>query len=293
MTDDAPEVAASAAAFVSAIQARLDTRWLARELHGLDETDSTNRAAAELAARGADHGTTVVAEAQTAGRGRHGRSFFSPAARNLYTSVILRPGEAGSPAPTTVLCAGVAVAEAVAATLNDRGRVQIKWPNDVLIDGLKTSGILMEAIASGTASATGSEGGHVGILGIGVNLNLARSELPEEFRERATSVAHACGKSVNRPAFAALLYGTLERVLESHQRGGFEAVRDAFESFFQMRDELVRVTDLGGELRAEGTVRGVASDGALRLVDARGAEHRVLAGDVTVAKGAEVAKGSA
>ena len=264
-----------AARLVAAIQGQLGTRWLARELYGLDQTDSTNRVASELAAEGAAHGTTVLAESQSQGRGRHGRSFFSPPGRNLYTSVILRP-EGGRIAPTSVLAAGVAVARTAADWLGDPARVSIKWPNDVLLDGRKTSGILMEGSNAGV--------GAVAVLGIGVNLNVERDELPEEFRSRATSVATACGNPVDRGDFAARLYGTLERVLDLHDQQGFEGIRGEFETFFRMVGQQLRVADLDGRPQAEGTALGVGSDGALRLRGPDGQERRVLAGDVTVVK---------
>lgn len=274
----------SAAPLVEAIRQQLTTRWLARELHGLDETDSTNRVATELASQGAAHGTTVLAESQRSGRGRHGRSFFSPAGRNLYTTVVLRPAT-GRIEPTTVLAAGLAVAETAAHWLGDPERVAIKWPNDVLLEGLKTSGILMEGTTAGGSNAA--------VLGIGVNLNVAREELPEEFRGRATSVADASGKPVDRAAFAAHLYGTLEAVLDIHEQHGFEGLRTRFDAYFSMRGQPVRVADLDGVVQAEGIAIGIGSDGALRLEGVDGREQRVLAGDVTVVKDANVVRDAA
>ena len=89
------------------IEVGLETRWLARQIHYFDRTDSTNRVAFDLARAGAPHGTTVVAEGQTAGRGRLGRSFFSPPYQNLYTSIVLRPELTTAAAPTLILTAGV------------------------------------------------------------------------------------------------------------------------------------------------------------------------------------------
>ena len=264
-----------ASLLVEAIRERLTTRWVARELHGLDETDSTNRVATQMVADGAVHGAAVLAERQTSGRGRHGRSFFSPAGRNLYTTIVLRPA-AGRIEATAVLAAGIAVAESAAHFLQDPARVAIKWPNDVQIDGLKTSGILMEGTAVAGAGAA--------VLGIGVNLNVARDELPEEFRGRATSIAEALGKPVDRAAFAAHLYGTLEAVLDLHEQQGFEGLRTRFDGFFRMKGEAVSVADLEGTVQAEGRALGVGSDGSLRLAGADGREQRILAGDVTVVK---------
>ena len=132
------------------IQAGLETRWMARNIHYFDSIDSTNRVGFDLAREGAAHGTAVIAEAQTAGRGRLGRSFYSPPHRNLYTSVVLRPSLSASAAATVILAAAIAVAETAAESLRSPGAVEIKWPNDVLLDGLKTSGILMELSAEAT-----------------------------------------------------------------------------------------------------------------------------------------------
>jgi BirA family biotin operon repressor/biotin-[acetyl-CoA-carboxylase] ligase len=257
------------------LRSGLATRWLAREIHWFEETDSTNRVAGDLARAGASHGTTVVAEGQTAGRGRLGRRFFSPPHRNLYTSIVLRPRLGLAEAPLVILAAATAVAESVAAWAGTE-TVSIKWPNDVQIRGLKTSGILMELHAEAT---------RVGflVLGIGVNLNADPAGFPEEFRARATSLAAQTGAAVERAAFARHLYGTLEDVLDAHADRGLDGFRERFEPFFRMAGARVRVADAEGRETA-GRVLGVAPDGSLRLRDDAGREHRVVAGDVTVAK---------
>jgi len=254
----------------------LETVWLAREIHWHETIDSTNRAALELARGGAAHGASVVAEAQTAGRGRLGRSFFSPPHLNLYTSVVLRPRITTAQAPTWILAAAVAVADAVAETIPDPDAVEIKWPNDVLLGGLKTSGILMELSAEASRVA-------FLVLGIGVNLNVDRGSLPSEFRHLATSVSSHAGARIDRVAFAARLYNRLEGVLDRCAASGFEAVRPAFEARFRMAGRPVRVVELDGE-EIRGVARGIDSDGALLITRDDGSEERVVAGDVTVAK---------
>jgi len=256
------------------IQAGLETRWLARQIHWLEETGSTNDVAHELARAGAVHGTVVVAEGQTHGRGRHGRAFFSPRYRNLYTSIVLRPELHVSEAPTLVLAAAVAVADAVALAVDDRDAVQIKWPNDVLLGGRKACGILMELASEATRVA------HL-VLGIGVNLNVEPEAFPEEFRAVATSVAAQRGAPVDRAAFARSLYGILESVLDLHAQAGFAAVRPRFEARFRMAGRRVRVQDVGGPV-IEGRADGIDVDGALLVRGARGHVRRVLAGDVTL-----------
>lgn len=258
------------------VQAGLATRWLAREITHLEETDSTNRVAAELAAGGAPHGATVIAEGQSAGRGRLGRSFFSPPHQNLYTSIVLRPALTLAEAPTTILAAGLAVAEAAAATLEDTDAVEIKWPNDVLIRGRKTSGILVELTAEETRVA------HL-VLGIGVNLNVDPGTFPEEFRDHATSLAAEHGAAIDRAAFSRRLFGALEDILDTHAAAGFAALRGRFDGFFRMRGRAVRVADASGAV-LEGTALGLGGDGSLRLGLADGEERSVIAGDVTILK---------
>ena len=254
----------------------LQTRWLGCEIHHFDSLDSTNREAADRARRGAPHGAVVLAEGQTAGRGRLGRSFFSPPYLNLYHSIVLRPALTLAEAPGVILAAGLAVAESVAAEVGDSRDVEIKWPNDVLLGGLKTSGILMELAAEAT---------RVGflVLGIGVNLNVDREAFPADFRAQASSVASHCGRRVDRVAFTQRLWVTLEGVLDVHADRGFEALRPRFASFFRMAGRPVRVADVGGAETA-GIAAGVDGDGALLVDDAAGRRHRLLAGDVTVQK---------
>jgi BirA family biotin operon repressor/biotin-[acetyl-CoA-carboxylase] ligase len=254
----------------------LHTRWLAQTVHHCDETDSTNRIALELARDGAAHGTTVVAEAQTAGRGRLGRSFFSPPGSSLYTSIVLRPEVTIAAAPAFILASAIAVAETVAAFVKAPESVEIKWPNDVLIEGRKTCGILMELSAEATRVA------HL-VLGIGVNLNVDPADFPEEFRETATSVrAHRDGP-VERVPFARRLYENLEETLEICERKGLTGVLPRFETRFHMRGRTIRVRDLDGSTRI-GTVAGIDGDGALLLANERGTTERIVAGDVTLEK---------
>jgi BirA family biotin operon repressor/biotin-[acetyl-CoA-carboxylase] ligase len=258
------------------IQHGLATSWLAHAIHYFDETDSTNRVALDLARAGAAHGTAVVAEGQTAGRGRLGRRFHSPPYQNLYTSIVLRPQLDLPDAPAWTLASAVAVADTVAEALSNEEAVELKWPNDVLIDGSKVSGILLELAAEATRVA-------FLVLGIGVNLNVDPATFPDEFRAHATSLSAHLGRPVDRAAFARALYTRLERVLDDCARSGFRGILPRFEARFRMRGRRVRVRELdGGE--QEGWVHGIDDDGALRLARADGAQVRLLAGDVTLAK---------
>ena len=260
--------------FAEELTRGLGSTWLGREIHYFEEIDSTNRVAIELALGGAAHGVAVVAESQTAGRGRLGRSFFSPPATNLYTSIVLRPRLDTAATPTLLLAAGLAVAETVAATLGGSGDVEIKWPNDVLLGGLKTSGILMEL---GTEEARVAHA----VLGIGVNLNVDPTTFPEEFRERATSLAGHSGMPIDRIAFTQRLFETLETVLDAHASAGLPGLRSRFDAFFRMVGRSVSVHQIGGSV-LEGRVLGLAESGALRIQPPEGDPVTVLAGDVSL-----------
>jgi len=256
------------------IQYGLETRWLGREIHYFEEVDSTNRIAQELAQGGCAAGTAVVAEAQTAGRGRLGRSFHSPAQQNLYTSIVLRPRVAIDQAPTLILAAGIAVADVVSALLPDPSVLEIKWPSDVLLGGRKTSGILMEL---GVEDARVS----YAVVGIGVNLNIAQDEFPEELRPIATSVSAHTGQPVDRVGFTRDLYARLEDVFDTHEAAGLEALRPRFDAHFEMLGREVRVQEIAGE-PIRGTATGIAPNGALEVTLASGETIRVIAGDVTL-----------
>ncbi len=258
------------------IQLGLDTQWLGREIEWLDSTDSTNRVAQEWAREGAAHGSVVIAEGQTAGRGRLGRAFYSPPYQNLYTSIVLRPELTIDQAPSLIMASAIAVAQAVEDSLGGGEEVEIKWPNDVLIGGLKTSGILMELGAEATRV-------EYLVLGIGVNLNVDRETFPEEFRHLATSLASHAGFEIDRLAFVWHLFSRLESVLDRCAAGGFDAVRPEFEARFRMAGRRVRVLQLGAE-EICGTAVGIDADGALRVLRDDGTETRVIAGDVTLAK---------
>jgi BirA family biotin operon repressor/biotin-[acetyl-CoA-carboxylase] ligase len=252
----------------------LETRWLAREIHALETTESTNLVATDLARAGAAHGTTVVAEQQTAGRGRLGRSFYSPAHQNLYTSVVLRPELSTADAPTLLLAAGVAVAQTIGDLLDPGDAMEIKWPNDVLLGGLKTSGILMELNAEESRVS-------FAVLGIGVNLNVDPKDFPDEFRQRATSLSAYAGRPVDRVDFTRRLYVNLEEILDLHARGGMQAIRPRFDAWFRMVGRAVRVQEIGGA-ELSGIATGIAPGGALLIEKMSGEIVQVLAGDVTL-----------
>ncbi len=243
-----------------------------RDVHWLARCDSTQRVARDLARNGAAEGTAVVAEEQTAGRGRLGRTWHSPPGDNLYCSIVLRPPRAPAEVPQIALVAGLAVADAVQETAGRRPA--IKWPNDVLLDGKKVCGILTEMESE-------MDRVHHVIAGIGVNLNSRR--FPRELREKASSLLLLTGRPVERAVFTAGLLAALEARYGRYLSVGFASVRTEWESYSCLTGTEVRVHGPGGEVA--GRVLGLDDDGALRLRGADGAVTRIVAGEVTVLGG--------
>jgi BirA family transcriptional regulator, biotin operon repressor / biotin---[acetyl-CoA-carboxylase] ligase len=245
----------------------LNTHDLGQALHWYEEVGSTNDVAKELAEEGALHGEVVVAERQTAGRGRRGRSWSSPPRRNLYLSVILRPELPPARAPEVTLLASVAVCQAV----RQAGvAAAIKWPNDVLVSGRKLAGVLTEMAAE-------VERVQWLVVGIGVNVNADRDDFPEELRELATSLRLERGQPVPRVLFAAALLTALEEWLDRHADEGFAPVRAAWREMSDTLGREVRVRSGGADL--VGVAEDVDESGALLVRTAQGLE-RVVSGDV-------------
>ena len=242
-------------------------------IHYFETTDSTNTVAQQLARAGAAEGTVVIAETQTKGRGRLGRSWISPPFRNLYLSIVLRPPVAIPDAPRLGLAVGLATAETVAEWTP---HAALKWPNDVLIDGRKVAGILMEMEA---------EEDRVGslIAGIGVNLNMTRDDVPPELRDKAVSLSATVRTPIDRSAFAARLLARLEDRYDQCIQHGFATLRPLWDRLSCLQGRHVEIDD--GGRRYRGVVGGIADDGTLQLRDAAGHDISIVAGEVTVVEG--------
>jgi len=253
------------------------TRWVGSRVDYHAEVDSTNLVADALARAGAPEGTLVVADAQTAGRGRLGRTWFSPPGKSLFLSLVLRPKIRADAAHGYVFAAAVAVAETASAWLPAGARVEIKWPNDVLVGGKKLSGINLPAQLEGDRVAWL-------VLGIGVNVTLEATDLPPELAGIATSLAIAAGAAQDRVAFAEALLLRLETWLDRLRADGLAPVLDLYRDYFRMRGSRVRVGGPGIAREIEGIADALAEDGALVVRTSAGLE-RVLAGDVFLVGG--------
>jgi BirA family transcriptional regulator, biotin operon repressor / biotin---[acetyl-CoA-carboxylase] ligase len=229
---------------------------------------STNDVAYGLASAGTADGTCVLADAQTAGRGREGRTWHSRSGLGIWTSLVLRP-RAGIDAGVLPLCIGIALAGAIERFCGALAPA-VKWPNDVLVGGRKVAGILCEACWSGERLA-------FFVAGIGLNVNHRAHDFPPDLRQSATSLRLAATRPVSRAEVA----GRLVRAVRSATDDPRQAA-DALAGFHRvdaLRGRSVSVTDRVGGVRT-GIADGIEPDGALRIRTPSGAVERIRTGTV-------------
>jgi BirA family biotin operon repressor/biotin-[acetyl-CoA-carboxylase] ligase len=189
------------------LQRRLNTRCLGRRLHLFNRISSTNEFAKRIARRGAPEGTLVLADAQSSGRGRHGRNWDSPADRGLWLSFIMRSNATVKQLGLLPLLAGAVIVEELESMLGCE--FQVKWPNDVLHEGHKICGILCEA------QFTPPRIDYV-VVGIGVNVNQSEYEFPPALRKRARSLAMVMKRPLDRKDLLVHLLHGLDRAFFSN-----------------------------------------------------------------------------
>lgn len=244
---------------LDAIRSALATNTLGRQMHLYPELPSTNAEAMLLAQAGAAHGTVVLAEGQTAGRGRHARAWFSPAGLNIYGSIIVRGSGSGLPLQEWLswvpLISALAVAEAVqqVAALS----LSLKWPNDLLFQDRKVGGVLCE-------SALTSSTGPIVVIGIGLNVNVRQEAFPEELGPIATSLSEATHRPIDRNRLVAQLLLELEQRLDELGDHGPAQLRQAYQTRCITLGRRVRAM-LGQDQELIGTAESIAADGALQL----------------------------
>jgi len=258
---------------IEEIRRRLTASTVGNHIYLYGTVDSTNAKLRRLARSGALPGTVVLAEAQTAGRGRNGAAWFSPSGLNLYASVLFRPAVPLRELGVFTFVASLALADAV----KDHGATPaIKWPNDVLVGGRKVAGTLVEAaVRKGVAD-------HV-IVGVGVNLNVEPTALRSALAaagDFATSLAAERGKEIDRNVFAAAYLSHLDRW------AGVWAAKGASEILaeWRARDILTgrRVEIRGSDTAYQGRVAGVDVSGSLVVIDPLGVRHVVTSEDVRI-----------
>ena len=259
------------------IQSRLKTDWVGQSLLFFDSIDSTNIRAKQEAEQGAESGLLVVADMQSAGRGRRGRGWESPAGTNIYYTLMLKPDFSSDCAPMLTLVMALAVAKGIRQTLRRdseeaAAKVGIKWPNDIVVDGKKVCGILTEM---------SMEQSYIQHIVIGVGINVRKQEFPEEIRDRAAAIDEQCGFCISRSQLIADIMEAFEEDYEIFlQTHDLKGLRASYAELLVNQDREVCVLDPREEYR--GIARGINDQGELLVERQDGTVEEVYAGEVSV-----------
>ena len=247
---------------------QIHTKWAGKTVHFARETDSTNLWIKRLAKEGAPEGTLALAEFQSAGRGRLGRSWEVPEGTSVMMSILLIPKFEPQYAPTLTLVMGMAVAKAVKNLGFD---VSIKWPNDVVVSHKKICGILTEM---------GVRDGKIdyAVIGVGINVNI--KEFPEEMADKATSLYLESGKEFDRSQIPGLVMEAFEKYYEKFAATcDLSGLKEEYESILANYNQPVRVL---AKEPYEGVARGITDGGELLVEKTDGTIVAVSAGEVSV-----------
>ena len=247
----------------------IKTELLAQKIYAFWSVGSTNEFAYLRALQGEMEGTLVIAEQQSKGRGRKSRAWDSPFNKGLWFSLILRPELPASQAGLVPYLAGVSVAEAIE---NFTGlKPEVKWPNDLLLNGKKFCGILSEVEFENRMIK-------FIILGIGINVNHKKEEFPEEFRKQATSLRIESDSQIDRADFLATVVEQLETNYQKMRQNGFEDIIKRWKNRCpQLGKNVVIIQD---DKKYEGIFEDLNNEGCLLLRTKAGEIKKIVAGDV-------------
>jgi len=247
----------------------LKTNTVGRKLKVLETTVSTQEEARALAEAGAPEGTLVVAEEQTGGKGRMGRKWYSPKGKGIWMSLVLRPKQPLHYMPQLTLLSGVAVCRAVRKVTGVMAG--LKWPNDLLVDGRKICGILLE-------SAAEDEYVRYCIAGIGISANLDADDYPAELKPIATSLKIEAGKPIDRAQLIAAALEEFETLYGLYQQEGFAPIASLWEALSVTLGKRVTVGTPAGPVTGQAVK--LDHSGALTIMTEDGREMPVFSGDV-------------
>ena len=254
----------------SEISSRMQTRWAGKKVYFYDSVGSTNVQARRLAEEGAPHGSLIVTDMQTAGRGRRGRAWSSPGGTNAYFTLILRPEYEPDVAPMVTLVMALAVAEGIRQTCGVEAG--IKWPNDIVAEGKKLCGILTEMSV---------ERDYIHYVVVGAGINVGLQEFEPGIQSKAVSLEQICGRRIARASLIANVMKAFEDCYDVFERErSLEGLREKYNSLLVSRDAEVCILDPDGEYR--GISRGINSKGELLVELADGRLTKVYAGEVSV-----------
>ncbi len=257
------------------IKKRLKGSFIGKNLYYEQKVDSTNTLARELAVKGVKNGSVVISDFQEKGRGRNGKFWTSPCACNIYMSIILRPKFTPENAQGMTILTAVSAADAIAETSSLTP--QIKWPNDILIDSKKVSGILTEM---GTQNMTIE---YI-IVGIGMNVNILEKDLDDGIKNIATSLlieskkANAQAGIIDRNLLIAAILNKFDKYYEMFLSTGLPTVLEHYQKYFGMMGKTIAINVK--DKKVEGQVVGIDSKGALLLKTGENELERIVSGEI-------------
>jgi len=248
---------------------KMKTKKFGRLLHMMDVVPSTQDELRRLAEQGAAEGTLVIAEQQTKGRGRMGRSWVSPAGKGIWMSLLLRPPVPLPLTPQLTLLAAVALSRAISREV--QVEIGIKWPNDLLVNGKKISGILLE-------SAAEDERLRYIVVGMGISVNLDAEDYPDDLLVKAISLKMASGNKISRSNLIASILDEFERLYELYLEQGFAPIRSLWEAHtVTLNNETTLYTPQG---TLQGIPRGLDEMGGLRVELADGSYRTIYSAEI-------------
>jgi len=256
----------------SEIKHGLKTSFIGKSIHTYESVQSTNTLAAHLAEAGAKEGTIVVAESQTRGRGRLGRTWFSMSGKGICLSIVLRPKIDPTKAPGLSIITALSLADTIMSY--GKAHVAIKWPNDCLINGRKTAGILTEL-------STELRKINYVIVGIGININHRRSDFPSEIIKTATSLRAETKQDTRRVDFLQRFLTNFERDYRLFRKYGLKKLRPRIVNYSHLLGKKVKLETKGSQIL--GTALDIDDNGSLILDTDKGL-CSFHAGEVTLVK---------
>jgi BirA family transcriptional regulator, biotin operon repressor / biotin---[acetyl-CoA-carboxylase] ligase len=247
----------------------LTTNFIGRNIHYVESVESTQKIAHRLASEDAPEGTVILAEEQLSGRGRMARKWHSPKYTGIWMSMIIRPNIPLSNAPQLTLLSAVAIVQAI-EEMTDL-IPEIKWPNDILINGKKVTGILTELQAEADRI-------HSIIIGIGINVNQKKEDFPLELQEIATSLFIENRETVSRAELIRSIFKHFERLYTLYLEQGFLPIKLLWEGYASSIGKYIKARTVKNTI--EGKALGITNDGVLQLEDMSGTIHHIYSADI-------------
>lgn len=251
------------------IQMGLKTKRLGQKIVYEESLPSTQKLAHQQSLDGSVEGTVILAEEQTAGRGRLDRTWYSPKSTGIWMSIILRPQIPPQKAPQLTLLAAVSIVLGIQEATGLQ--CEIKWPNDILIKGKKLAGILTELESDADRI-------NAVIMGIGLNINQLLEHFPEELQDKATSLRVEGNQIFDRAEIVRSILFQLEKLYDKYLEYGFEVIKILWESFAISIGRPIIARTLNGAI--EGTAQGITEEGVLILEDENGTIHHIYSADI-------------